>query len=136
MSVEHKLTSALKYIGVFLAGFILSALLGPFVQPLRNLTQPLANRLMPRTLQITSEEFTSWYRGQENKAEAEELAKIAYYGKYIEWTGIVSEISVVNGEPRVNWGIKETQAGISASFILRHSAHLPSLFRRLVHYRR
>jgi hypothetical protein len=51
----------------------------------------------------TVEAFVTWYVTPANTAQSEDYAKREYYGKYVQWEGMVGFIQVISGVPRIHW---------------------------------
>lgn len=60
----------------------------------------------PEPIDITPEKFVTWYINIEKKTEAEELAKSRYYGKYVQWDGIIKDIQVISGVILAMWVVE------------------------------
>ena len=75
---------------------IVSALIGSIVGAILTFFLPhLWNYFIspPATLNTTPQELISWYKKIDHDVQAQALAKDQYYGKWVRWTGTITDIS-------------------------------------------
>ncbi|MFN8400088.1 MAG: hypothetical protein U0X74_08735 [Anaerolineales bacterium] len=85
---RKKISSEMK---ISLISAVIGAILGSFLTT----TFPWIFEYIfssPQTIDASPQDISDWYRGIDNRYQADQLAKNLYYGKYVKWTGTVSDI--------------------------------------------
>lgn len=72
----------------------------------------------PRVIDVSAEELVAWYAQFDNQLHAEEMAKTLYYGKCVQWTGVIEDHMTSRSGNAIVWsyGSGLTQVAVNAWF--------------------